>query len=241
MTALVVGGTRGIGRAIALRLARDGHDIGLSFLADTSSAEQTQALINTKSTLLPGDMSDPDVVTRSFDTLERELGGIDIVVHAAVIPILVNGTTCTPADLDRAYQVGPRSFLLLCQEGAKRMHGGGSIVMVSSIAVGRSSPGYVALGAAKSAQEYLVRSFAVELAPLGIRVNAVRSPTIDGPYVEAHPKADRLREAIAKKTPVGRIGTEDDIASAVSLLCSPDARFIVGQCFAADGGFTVPL
>jgi NAD(P)-dependent dehydrogenase (short-subunit alcohol dehydrogenase family) len=173
--------------------------------------------------------------------MEAELGSVDVIVHAAVIPILVDALSCTPEDLDRAYQVGPRSFLLLGQAAAKRMSAGGRIVMVSSIAVERSSPGYAALGAAKSAQEYLVRSFAVELAPLGIAVNAVRSPTIDGAYVSAHPKAERLRSAIAGKTPAGRIGTEEDIAAAVSFICSPDAGFVVGQCLSVDGGFTVPL
>jgi NAD(P)-dependent dehydrogenase (short-subunit alcohol dehydrogenase family) len=241
VSALVVGGTRGIGRAVALRLAEEGFDVGLSFLSNETAARQAQDGLKTKSVLVAGDMSDPAVVSRAFDEVEGTLGPVTVVVHAAVIPILVDAMSCRVDDLDRAYKVGPRAFMLVCQEAGRRMAPGGRIVMVSSIAVGRSSRGYAALGAAKSAQEYLVRSFGVELAPRGICVNAVRSATIDGAYVAGHSKADQMRSVISKKTPTGQIGTEADVAAAVSFLCSEDARFVVGQCFAADGGFTIPL
>jgi NAD(P)-dependent dehydrogenase (short-subunit alcohol dehydrogenase family) len=183
-------------------------------------------------------VSTPEGIARVYDCTEEELGPVEVVVHSVVIPLLGKVSDIPVEYLDRSYEVGPRAFFLLCRAASERMSPGGRIIQINSIGTPRYSPGYGAIGPAKAAMNQLMVHFAVELAPKGIRVNGVAASTVESKYIDGHPDADRLRAAVTRKTPVGRMGTEEDIARAVGLLCSSDAEFIVGQTIVADGGLT---
>ena len=122
------------------------------------------------------------------------------------------------------------------------MTSGGCIVAVGSIASGpRFTPGYGILGPAKCAIDHLVAQLGCELAPQGIRVNCVATSTVEAEWVRTHPKGEKLRAKLIRQTPAGRTGKEEDVASAVAMMCSPDAGWIVGQKITADGGLALVL
>jgi enoyl-[acyl-carrier protein] reductase III len=242
--ALVAGGSRGIGCAVASLLARCGARVYINYSRDDASAESTRQRIardGGTATLVKANLIRPEEVRSLFGAV-GEAGGLDILVHAAALGSFKPALDVRANQWDLTLAVSARSFLLCVREAVGLMTApGGRIVALSSLGSGRAVPAYGAIGAAKAALESLTRSLAVELAPRGIRVNAVSAGPIETESLRLHPAYPALEAQVRQRTPAGRPGTVLDVANVVLFLCSPLADWIVGQTIVADGGLSVTL
>jgi enoyl-[acyl-carrier protein] reductase III len=239
--ALVTGGTRGLGLAIARKLCASGCAVYLNYRRATAQAQQAlTALADLKGTaeLLPGDVTADGVLPGMLDDLAQRHGAVDILVHSAVSfePMRATEARLDGCRRDLATTLDP---LLLAAPGLARVmrRPGGRVIAVSSTGSTRVVPNYVSLGMAKAALESLVRYLAVELAAAGVAVNAVATAKLnkggDGP--------DRAMLArLAERTPGGRPTRPADVADVVALLCTPEAAWLHGQVVTVDGGLSLP-
>ncbi len=240
--ALVTGASRGIGRAIALVLAARGAHIGLNFFRNRTAAENTAREIESlgsRAVMLRGSVSDPGHINRIFDTLEHTFGRCDILISNAASGVLRPLLDVEPAHWEWTMNVNARALLLTAQRAAPLMveHGWGRIVSLSSLGANRVVTDYGIVGASKAALETLSRYLAVELAPRGITVNVVSGGTVDTAALEHFPRGQEMIDAARARTPVGRMLTPEDLANAVSFLCSDQAAMICGQVLVVDGGY----
>ncbi|HTX89979.1 MAG TPA: enoyl-[acyl-carrier-protein] reductase FabL [Anaerolineales bacterium] len=245
--ALVTGSGRGIGRAIALHLARQGADVVINFFRNRAPADETVAAIEKlgrRALLVKADVGDLDDLGRLFDEVEKEFGGLDFFIHNAASgynrPVLEQ----KPKGWDWTMNINARSLLFAAQRCVPLMEkrGGGSIVSLSSPGSGRVLPDYVVVGASKAAIESLTRYLAVELAAKNIRVNAVSPGIVETDALKHFDSLNDesiIRKAIAA-TPAGRLATPEDVAGVVGFLCSPAAEMIRGQVLVVDGGYVLP-
>lgn len=241
--ALITGSSRGIGKATALRLGREGCSIVVNYLKNNIEAEKTVSelrAMNVEAFAVQADMSKPDDIKRLFAEARARFNRLDIFVSNAAKgvfgPIMRIGSN----GFDLTMATGPRALLLGAQEAA-RLFGdkGGTIVAVSSIGNLRCLDGYAAMGAAKAALETMVRYLAAELGAKKIRVNAVSGGAIDTEALNDFKNQDEMKAEWAKRSPFGRLGTAEDIADVIAFLCSDQSRWIHGQTIVADGGGTL--
>ena len=244
--ALVTGSGRGIGKAIALQLARQGADLVINFHRNEAPAQDVANQIREmgrKALVVRANLSKPEDIDQLFDQIIAQIGGLDIFISNAASGFNRPSLTQKISGWDWTMDVNARAFLFAAQRAVPLMEarGGGSIVAISSPGSHRVLPDYVAVGASKAALEALVRYLAVELAPKNIVVNAV-SPSLVLTDALQHFSSlsapDTIPNAIAK-TPAGRLVTPEDVAGVVSFLCSPPAAMIRGQVIIIDGGFTL--
>lgn len=245
-TALVTGASRGIGRAIALRLADDGYDVAVGYLMNEGPAAAVAHEIERKgrrSLAIQGDVRSREDLKRLVDTTADELGGggLDVVVDNAALGVLKPTLEIRHSKWDLTMESTLRPLLLLSQAAAPHLQarGGGRIIALSSLGARRYLPGYAAIGSAKAALENLVRYLAVDLAPMNIRVNCVSGGPIDTDSLNYVMSEEADRAEVAKATPLGRIGTPEDLAGVVSFLCTDDSDWITGQTLIADGGLSL--
>ena len=236
MNVFVTGGSRGIGRAIALRFARDGAErIAIGYLRNDRAAEETADELRA--------LGAEVVLVRGNVTSERVLGEVtalgplDVLVHNAATGVIRPALETEDKHWDWTMNANARALLQLARAAAPQMTEGSSIVAISSLGAKRVLENYVLIGTSKAALEALVRYLSVELAP-GIRVNAVSGGVVDTGALEHFPNRDEMLAAGAAN-PVGRLVTPEDIAGAVAFLCSPDADMIRGQTLIVDGGFSL--
>lgn len=243
--AVVTGASRGIGRAIALRLAAAGADVVVNYFLNREAAEKTAAEIRThgvRAHLVQADMKDPGQIRKLFAEVEAQFGGLDILVSSAASGVFRPVSDLTAKHWDWMMNTHPRAFLLCAQAAAPLMRGRrGRIVSVSSIGSQRAIPSYAGMGASKGALETLTRYLAVEYAPLGIAVNCVSGGAVSTESWQQLPEVEAVIEGIRQKTPAGRIVSPEDIAAAVVFLCSPEAEMIRGQVLVVDGGFSLTI
>jgi enoyl-[acyl-carrier protein] reductase III len=242
--ALVTGASRGIGRAIALRLAAEGADVSIGFFRDRDGAEKTAAGVEElgrRAIVVKGHLGDEDRTRQIADDTRDRLGPPTILISNAA-----SGVLKPLAEIDeRAWRwtmdVNARALLILsqCVRGGMRAAGGGSIVALSSLGSERTLPGYGVVGTSKAAIEALVRYLAVEGAPDGIRVNAVSAGVVDTDALRHFPNRDELLAAAAARTPAGRMVNPDDLAGVVAFLCSDEAWMIRGETLRVDGGYSL--
>ncbi len=239
MTVFVSGGSRGIGRAIALRFARDGAQrVAIGYLRNDRAAEETAAELQAagaEPVLVRG-----NVTSRRVLDEVAALGPLDVLVHNAATGVIRAALDTEDKHWDWTVNANARALLQLTRAASPNLHAGSSIVAISSLGAQRVLPNYVLVGTSKAALEALVRYLAVELAPRGIRVNAVSGGVVDTGALEHFPNRERMLEAGAAN-PVGRLVAAEDIAGAVSFLCSPDAEMIRGQTLVVDGGFSLQV
>jgi enoyl-[acyl-carrier protein] reductase III len=246
--ALITGSGRGIGRAIALRFAQEGADLAINFFRNRDPAERTAAEIRElgrRAIVVRANVGELEQLESLFRQVEAEFGGLDIFVSNAASgynrPVLEQ----RPKGWEWTLNINARSLLFGAQHAARLMEprGGGSIISLSSPGSYRVLPGYVVVGASKAAIESLTRYLAVELAPLGIRVNAVSPGLVE---TEALKHFEAIREDLEivdrtrHNTPAGRLVAPEDVANLVTFLCSPEAEMIRGQTILIDGGFDLP-
>ncbi len=236
MTVFVSGGSRGIGRAIALRFARDGADrVAIGYLRNDRAAEETAAELSA--------LGAEPVLVRGNITSERVLGEVaalgplDVLVHNAATGVIRPALETEDKHWDWTLNANARALLQLARVAAPSMPDGSSIVAISSLGAQRVLENYVLIGTSKAALESLVRYLAVELAPR-IRVNAVSGGVVETGALEHFPNREEMLAA-GRANPVGRIVEPDDIAGAVAFLCSPDAAMVRGQTLIVDGGFSL--
>jgi enoyl-[acyl-carrier protein] reductase III len=184
-----------------------------------------------------GDVRSPEALDAIAAAAREKLGGIDVLVHNAALGVLKPVAQIRAAQWDLTLETSLRPFFLLTKLCLPLMREGSQIIGMTSLGSRQYTPGYAAMGAAKAGVEALTRQLAVELAPK-IRVNSVCGGPIDTASFAHIPDAANLLVELAKVTPLRRIGTPDDIAGVVAMLCSRDAAWITGQVLVADGGLS---
>ncbi len=234
----VTGGSRGIGRAIALRLARDGAStVAIGYFRSDSAAEETAEEIRAlgaEPVLVRGNVTS----SRVAEQVEA-LGPLDVLVHNAATGVIRPALETEDKHWDWTLNANARALLGLVRVAAPAMPQGASVVALSSLGSVRVLPNYTLVGVSKAALEALVRYLAVELAPRGIRVNAVSAGVVETGALEHFPNREEML-ASGARNPAGRLVTPDDVAGVVSFLCSPDAEMIRGQTLVIDGGWSLP-
>lgn len=247
--ALVTGGSRGLGRGIALRLARDGADCVITYRRQADEARAVVAEIEglgRRALALPVELSDPAAVGPAIRQAGEAWGRLDVLVASAAAtafrPLLEQGLH----NIERTFGISVGSFIAAVQAAVPLMDGrAGRIVMISGIDSHQAMAGHGVLGAAKAAAESLVRSLAVELGPRGVTVNGVSPGFFDSDssrtYMERGLGLDyaEVLHRVAAATPVRRPGTVDEIAGLVAYLASEEAGFLTGQTIVIDGGLTI--
>ena len=245
--AIVTGASRGIGRAIAVRLAREGAEVVVNYRKEAAAAEGALAEIRSsggKAVVIQADISDRDDAERLATETVEHFGRIDVLVNNAGVMFrsdVMNFNTGEFLQM-RNTNVGGMIHSVAAVLPAMKEHKSGSIVNLTSIAaLGTAMQGTTFYAATKAAVSILTKRFALELGPFGINVNAVAPGFIltDMVKVGRTPEElERTLESMKTRTMLGRVGTPEDIAGVVAFLASPDARFMTGQIITADGGRT---
>jgi enoyl-[acyl-carrier protein] reductase III len=235
---LVTGGSRGIGKAIARRFAELGAKrVALGYLRNDRAAEESAEElreIGAEPVLVRGNVSSDRVVSEFAGH-----GPYDVVVHNAATGVIRAALETEDKHWDWTLNANARALLSLARAVAPAMPPGSSIVGVSSLGSTRVLENYTLVGTSKAALESLVRYLAVELAPRGVRVNAVSAGVVETGALEFFPNRDEMVEAGRERTPAGRLVEPDDVAKAVTFLCSPEAEMIRGHTLIVDGGFSL--
>ena len=240
--AIITGGTRGIGKAIASRLAAEGCALVLNYLDDDETARATLGELRAKkseATLVKANLADPAEARRLCDEALKALGGIDYLVHCAALGTFKKVSDLRLNQWDLSFDINVKSFLVMCQKISPAMKNGGAIVALSSSGAARYVPNYGAIGISKAALECLVKYLAVEFIGSGIRVNSVSAGPVETRALAAFPHPERMKEEMSVRTPAGRLGRPEDLTGLVSFLLSPDAAWIIGQVVVADGGLSL--
>ncbi|WP_432098668.1 SDR family oxidoreductase [Streptomyces sp. WAC 04229] len=235
-TALVTGGSRGIGAAVALRLAREGADVALTYVnGKDAAADVVRAVeaLGRRAVALRADSADADEAAGAVERAALALGGApDVLVNNAGLGLLGPLETITPADVDRLLAVNVRGVFLTSRAAAARMTEGGRIITVGSCMAQRvPGPGGTLYAMSKSALIGLTKALARELGPRGITANIVHPGPID---TDMNPAGGPFAEGQAALTALGRFGTADEVASTVAHLAQ--ATYVTGAEFAVDGG-----
>ncbi len=240
--AFVTGASRGIGRAIALKLAQAGCDVALAYHNSHEEAaavcESIRAL-GRRALAVQADVSDPSSVAEAFGAFRQQFERVDIVVSNAAIGVLRPALELSLKHWRRCLETNALALNLLAQQAAPLMPRGGRIVGISSLGASRAIPHYAFIGASKAALEALARSLAQELGPRGIRVNVVNAGVVDTDALKYFPNREELLAEYARRTPAGPRLTPEDVAGGVYLLCLPEAEMITGQTLVVDGGFCI--
>jgi enoyl-[acyl-carrier protein] reductase III len=240
--AFVTGGARGIGRACARKLAAAGCDVAINYY---NSHEEAAALgaelgaLGRRAIALQGSVGEPDSVAEMFATFGQTFDRLDFIVSNAASGVLKPAMEMKLKHFRWCMETNAFALALLAQHGAPLMREGGRIIAMSSLGASRAMPHYGFVGASKAALESLVRSYAQELGPRGIRVNAVSAGVVDTDALAYFPNRDQLLAEFAQRTPAGPTLTPEDVAGAVYLLCLPEAHMINGATLFVDGGFAI--
>jgi enoyl-[acyl-carrier protein] reductase III len=235
---LVTGGSRGIGKAIALRFARDGAArVAIGYLRNDRAAEEAAEELRaagTEAVFVRGNVSSERVMEQV-----RALGPLDALVHNAATGVIRAALETEDKHWDWTMNANARALLALARTAAPSMPSGSSIVAISSLGSSRVLDNYVLVGTSKAALESVVRYLAVELARRGIRANTVSAGVVETGALEHFPNRQEMLDMGLERTPAGRLVEPDDVAGAVAFLCSPGAEMIRGHTLIVDGGFSL--
>ena len=237
--AVVTGGSRGIGKAICLELARRGANVVFSYAGNIAAAEETLAALKelgVEARAIQGSVADPAAVKALMDTAVKELGGLHILVNNAGITRDNLAMMLKEEDFDAVIETNLKGAFLCMKAAARPMMKArwGRIINLSSVVALRGNPGQINYCASKAGVIGMTKSLAKELGGRGITVNAVAPGYIATDMTAALP--DAAREAMLSTIPAGRAGTPEDVAAAVAFLASDEAAYITGQVLSVDGG-----
>jgi enoyl-[acyl-carrier protein] reductase III len=235
---VVTGGTRGIGKSIALRLVSDGAArVVLSYMRNDKAAESAAKEIlaaGAEPVLVRGNVASAKVIAEIASH-----GPYAVVVHNAATGVIEPALETEDKHWDWTLNANARALLSLTRACAPDMESGSSIVAISSLGAQRVLENYLLVGTSKAALESVVRYLAVELGPRGIRVNAVSGGVVETEALDHFPNREEMLRAGRTRTPAGRLTEPDDIAGAVAFLCSPDAQMVRGHTLIVDGGYSL--
>jgi enoyl-[acyl-carrier protein] reductase III len=240
--ALVTGAARGIGRAIAVKLATEGCDVAANYY---NSADEAEALcgevraLGRRACAIQASVGVPDSVDELFEAFRAHFDRLDIVVSNAASGVLKPTVEMTLKHWRWCMETNALALNLLTQRALPLMPSGGRIVALSSLGASRAMPGYGFIGASKAALEALARALAQELGPRGFRVNVVSAGVVDTDALAYFPNREELLAGYAQRAPAGPVLTPADVAGAVYLLCLPEAGMINGHTLVVDGGFAI--
>jgi 3-oxoacyl-[acyl-carrier protein] reductase len=237
--AFVSGASRGIGRAIALRLARDGADVIVHYSRSADGAKQTVAEIEKmgcRALAVQADLADLNAIENACASIKSTSGTIDILVNNAGYAKYDVLEKVSQDDFDAIFDINTKGLFFLTQEISKIMNDGGRIINISSGITGARVPGGSVYAGSKAAIEAFARCWAAELGARNITVNTI-SPGMTKTEMLMEVVPETARDAAIKSTPLGRLGEPQDIADAVALLCSEEARWITAQNLKVNGGF----
>lgn len=236
--AIVTGASRGIGAAIARRLARDGHTVLVNYSGDAQPAEALVAEIEKaggRAVTAQADVSDPAAVARMFDAAEAAYGGVDILVNNAGIMRLATLADSDDRLFDSQIAVNLKGSFNTLREAARRLRDGGRIVNLSSSVVGLYQPTYAVYAATKAGVEAMTHVLVKELRGRQITVNTVApGPVATALFLDGKPQ--EVVDRLAKLAPLERLGQPEDIANAVAMLVGPDGAWVNGQVLRVNGG-----
>jgi len=236
---LVTGGSRGIGRAIALRFAELGAArVGIGYLRNDKAAETVAEELReagAEPLLVRGNVSSERVVAEA-----AALGPFGAVIHNAATGVIRPALETEDKHWDWTLSANARALLALARGLAPDMKAGSSFIGISSLGSVRVLDNYVLVGVSKAALEAVVRYLAVELAPRGIRANAVSAGVVETGALDHFPNREQMIADGLARTPAGRLVEPRDVADAVCFLCSPEAEMVRGQTLIVDGGFSLP-
>ncbi len=240
--ALVTGGSRGIGRAIAIRLAEHGADIIVNYVRHKRDAEDTATAVETlgrKCLLVKANVANNEDVKNMFAAIAEEFHHLNILVSNAASGVLKPAMELTERHWNWAMDINARALLTLVQQGLPLMDRGSRVIAVSSLGSVRAIENYTTVGASKAALESLVRHLAVELGPQGVNVNTISAGAVDTDALKHFPNRDEILHTAMARTPLGRLTTPQDVADIALFLCSNLSTMIQGQVIIVDGGYAI--
>jgi 3-oxoacyl-[acyl-carrier protein] reductase len=237
-TAVVTGGSRGIGRRVATRLAADGYAVVINYASNSAEAEAAVREVEAaegQAIAVRADVADENAISALFDTAEQTYGGVDVVVNAAGRMPLAPLADLDLDVLDALYRTNIRGTFVVNQQAVRRLRPGGAIINLSSSVVGLAFPGYSAYAATKGAVEAMTLVLARELRGRDVTVNVVApGPTATDLFLQANDEERVAR--LAAQPPLERLGTPSDIAEVVAFLAGPAGHWVNGQVLRANGG-----
>ena len=240
--ALITGGSRGIGRAIARRLAAAGVDVVINYLRHNKEAdelvEEVRAL-GRRAYAVRANVAEEEGLDRIFATIHQEFGRLDIMVSNAASGVLRPALEIQRKHWQWTLDINAGTLIPLIQRAVPLMPQGGKVIAISSLGAVRALPNYSVVGASKAALESLVRHISTEVAPLGINVNVLSAGVVDTDALKHFPNRDWILENSRERTPAGRLTTPEDVADVTLFLCSPLANMIHGQTIIVDGGYSI--
>ncbi len=240
--AVVTGGGRGIGKAIALELAGRGAHVAFNYLKNHAAAREAQAEVEklgVRCLRVRSHLADPKAIRSMFERVGDEFGRLDVLVNNAASGVMRPASELEVKHWDWTLDINARAPWLCSVEAAKLMPAGGRIVNISSPGATKVLPSYFAVGVSKAALESLTRYLAAELSPRGIAVNTVSAGFVMTGAIDAFPDELGVRDLAVRPTPAGRPVTPEDVAKAVAFLCSEDAEMVRGHVLLVDGGETL--
>ncbi|MFA6900795.1 MAG: enoyl-[acyl-carrier-protein] reductase FabL [Desulfurivibrionaceae bacterium] len=239
---LVTGSSRGIGKAIALRLAENGVDLIVNYVRHRQDAEATARLIEEKGArclVVKANVANDEDLQSMFALIKSEFGHLDFLISNAASGVLKPALELSSRHWNWAMEINARALLSLTQQAVPLMSKGARIMAVSSMGAVRAVENYTAVGASKAALESLVRHLAVELGPMGINVNTISAGAVDTEALKKFPNREQILDGALQRTPLGRLTTPEDVANVALFLCSELAAMIQGQTIVVDGGYSI--
>jgi len=237
--ALITGGSRGIGRAITLKLAEEGADVIINYFRKRETAESTAREAEARGVrahIIKADVGNEEKIAGMFSEVETQFGRLDILINNAASGVARPAMQLDSRGWDWTMNINTRAFLLCAQKATPLMKGGGKMVSISSLGSRMVMPIYTAVGVSKAALEALTRYLSIELAPQGICVNGISAGAV---MTEALKIYGGGQGQIWQTTPAGRMVQPEDIADVVAFLCSEQASMIRGQVITIDGGVSL--
>jgi len=240
--ALITGSSRGIGKAVAMKLADHGADVVVNYVRHKRDAIETAEAIEKKGVkclVVKANVAQDEDVAEMFAEIQRTYGRLDFLVSNAASGVLKPAMELTARHWNWAMDINARALLTLTQQAVPLMPEGGRIIAVSSMGAVRAIENYTAVGASKAALESLVRHLAVELGPRNINVNTISAGAVDTEALKKFPNRAQILETARSRTPLGRLTTPGDVANVALFLCSELSSMIQGQTIVVDGGYSI--